>query len=215
MEKTSTFNSFDLLNEGPEPRITLAIQQRLFSSYAFIEEVLDDGLVLLKGAIEPQGEPDLYIAKYLQNSSQELSVRREPTVGDKVLVIGLDHMALQMFSEEDPLLVYAKSGYNRQSAIALPVGLYNEEAKIKIVLEEGNAEIELEKDLELDAENINLNSGSKGAARDGDEITLDQGLIDWLNQCALAGPSTQGPGPYPGTFTGKITSGSDSVKIGD
>lgn len=70
--------------------------------------------------------------------------------------------------------------------------------------------------LKMDAAGVNLNSGENGAARKEDSITSseteDPAFWTWVNAVSAAAGV---PGPAPTTLTGKITGGSETVKIGD
>ena len=59
---------------------------------------------------------------------------------------------------------------------------------------------------------VNLNNGSKGAARDGDsvEVTIPQGVF----LVPATTPAGFAPSPAPVTVSGKITEGSGKVKVG-
>lgn len=59
---------------------------------------------------------------------------------------------------------------------------------------------------------VNINNGSKGAARDGDsvEVTIPQGVF----LVPATTPAGFAPNPAPVTVTGKISEGSEKVKVG-
>ena len=78
---------------------------------------------------------------------------------------------------------------------------------------DGNIKIEAKKDITIKADgNVTINEGSKGAARKDDmvEVTIPSGSFI----VAVAGSATGTPNPAPVKVQGKITSGSDKVKIG-
>ncbi len=78
---------------------------------------------------------------------------------------------------------------------------------------DGNVKIEAKKDITIKTDgNVTINDGSNGAARKDDtvEVTIPSGSFI----IAVAGSATGTPNPAPVKVQGKITSGSDKVKIG-
>jgi uncharacterized protein involved in type VI secretion and phage assembly len=78
---------------------------------------------------------------------------------------------------------------------------------------DGNVIIESAGDVTVTGGAVNMNDGSKGAARQDDsvEVTIPSGSFI----IAVAGSATGTPNPAPVKVQGKITSSSGSVKIGD
>ena len=75
----------------------------------------------------------------------------------------------------------------------------------------GDAKVTAAGNAEVKGKTVVINSGTKGGARLGDEVTIDVAI----GEIIVAGSATTQQNTSPITLKGKITKASDTVKIGD
>jgi phage baseplate assembly protein gpV len=172
--------------------------------------------------------------------SVKLKNRRKPDGSDfelRKVPVATQHIGLANIPNVDDLVVVGFVSGNINAPIVLG-RLYNDEdvppkndagqviltsfesitmttkggTKIEVD-KDGNVTIEAKGDVKVKGNEINLNDGKKGAAREDDmvEVTIPSGSFI----VAVAGAGATGtPNPAPVKVQGKITSASGSVKIG-
>lgn len=116
--------------------------------YGFISKVYDDGLidvtharkgVTLEGKVLP--EYKTHGVELLVFSCAEFSVNLKPKTGDGVLLLGLKDLVETVKDLTQPATPKAFVHYDRSTIKAVPLSVFNDDAKIKLELEEGNANL--------------------------------------------------------------------------
>lgn len=166
--------------------------------------------------------------------SVKLKHKKQPDGSDfelRKVPLMTPHIGLANIPKVGELVVLAFVGGNINAPVILG-RLYNEADRppkndtgqmvltqldsLTIVMNSGT-KIEIDRDgnVKIDAKgNVTINDGSKGAARQDDQVEVTIPAGTFITTVAGAG-ATGTPNPAPVKVQGKITSASGSVKIGD
>ncbi len=87
--------------------------------------------------------------------------------GDKVLLLGLKDYIKKAADVNAATETTTYMHYTRETIKALPLCVFNDDAKVKITIEEGSLTIETEKDVTIKAENVTADC-SKLTVKNGD-----------------------------------------------
>jgi len=97
--------------------------------------------------------------------------------------------------------------------LELPKGIF------KVDSTEGAVDINASKNITIDGQEVNMNSGTNGVARLGDEVQStsadDSVFWTWINASATVLAGLGVASPIPTSLSSKITSSSSTVKAGD
>jgi len=227
--------AMDVVNNDIYTSINSIINSTKFISYGIIDEVVSDTVVNVVDASKSLGEEERMSCTYLSFASAEVSVKHKPKVGDLVLILSLQNKHQDLFTAKEAIEMYPFTGYTKRSCVALPVGLHIEDSSVIVEVNEGKVSLTMKElsvvseksslqlgDTTVDASDLVINSGAQGVARMNDSIMSsmadDTAFFTWVTTIStvvngLAPGSV--PPPFPSSLSGKITSGSSSVKIGD
>lgn len=168
----------------------------------FIEEVRDDGTVIVLLSYSKDDYTTRVKCEYLTQSSHNLEVSAPPRIDDVVLVLSMQHKEPSLFTATKPVEINSITGYTLLSCVCVPLGVIKNSAKTRIKVDDG--------EYSIDTDKIVLNSGTSGASRKGDKVTvtIPAGTV-------IIGASEGVPNPTPITLEGTIEAGSGTVFIGD
>lgn len=229
---------FELLKHSEYNSIATLINSAMIHDYGIIVQDIGDGDVEVLSVQKRRGSVTRMQCKYLSSSSSLLSVSLKPMPGDLVLIVGLQNKKESFFTATEPIEVTKSPGYTVLNCVAIPLGVFNSEASAKVTVTDetvtlesllpvtaivNNLDVDVEEDFTLDAASVKINAGGKKAARIGDSVDLTLSATD-IQSLAVALLTTGGftpasapaPASVPVTLNGgSITSGSDTVEIGD
>jgi hypothetical protein len=213
-------DALDLNRSDLHSNIKSRIDATPIHDYGIIETVFQDGYVGVLSIQKLNGGVCRIECKYLTVASAALSVDIVPEVGDPVMIISMQHRQEEMFSATEPIEVLQRSGYTKLSCVAVPLGVFREDSRTKIVFGEDAVSVESEGPVTVEAESVTINGAGKGASRVGDATQVtsvtDSAFWTWLQSASAALQSLAGVPVFTGSaITGQITEGSETVEIGD
>lgn len=140
---------------------------------------------------------------------QEFSLQFTLKTGDQVLLLGLKDYIKSVAEVNKPSSQDAFIHYARNTMKALPLSVFNDDAKVKIQIDGGN--------FDLSATKITMQGGgtNKNAARKGDQVKVVIPIGSFVTNVAGTGVQTVTKNITEVELTGTIQSGSGSVEIGD
>lgn len=199
---------FQLLANDEFSVIRSLVNKTVIHDYGIISRDMGDGYVEVLSVQRKCGSVQRIACKYLTMRSSMLSVSLPPTVGDLVMVIALQHRDDKMFTDGSPVDVYIPTGYSYDSCVAIPLGVFNEEAQNRVhVTEEGVAvevtealsataksvAVTAEENATVEASEIHLNGSSKSLVTHAE---LNAALSSFVTQLGLTLASgSNGGGP--------------------
>lgn len=178
------------------------INNTMQTGVGFIEEVLEDGTVIVDASFSDDHTVARMKCEYLSISSNEIEHSMKPTKNDIVLVLAMQHKDPAMFHTPETVVVEDKTGYTYMSCVCVPLGTIKNGAKISVNADDGKYSVTATK--------IFLNGDSKGAAREGDEVEVTIPAGSFLTKADKGVLNAT-----PVKVQGVITSSSKNVMIGD
>lgn len=163
---------FQLLANDEFSVVRSLINKTVIHDYGIISRDMGDGYVEVLSVQRKCGSVQRIACKYLTISSSMLSVSLPPTVGDLVMVIALQHRDDKMFTEGSPVDVYIPTGYSYDSCIAIPIGVFKEDAANRVSVTEDGVAVEVTESLSVTAKGVSISS-EENAAIDAAEIHLN------------------------------------------
>lgn len=187
------------------------VQNFYIVDYGYIHKINTDNTIDVKHAKKQQlldgtELPESITKKIevLTIGCHDFSLKFSLHTGDQVLLLGLKDYVPRVAEVKKATSQEAFIHYARNTMKALPLSVFNNDAKVKITIDGGK--------FDLSATKITMQGGgaNKNAARKGDQVkvTIPAGSV-------LIGAQAGVPNPSPIELTGTIQSGSGSVEIGD
>lgn len=195
--------------------ISTMIRSMLFAAYADVMEVKED-YVVVQGSVCENLMPFTASAKVVYPTTANVSMVFEPSVGDKVLVIGLQAYNDDMFKSKVPIIDTKDTPvqhYTLLGCVAIPMNIRNTKTDVEV----GWGKIKVGTS---NKEGIVLNKGDDPVVRWSELNTELQKLVTALNthyhevSGSITGAPkaiTPTPTPVPGTFTLDISSAASEV----
>lgn len=122
--------------------ISTMIRSMVFAAYADVMEVKGDSVVV-QSCVCNGAMSFTTLAKVVYPTTANVQVSFEPSVGDKVLVIGLQSYSDEMFKSDIPLLDNAENAvqhYTILGCVAIPMNI--EDSKVPLRVSDGDFKIE-------------------------------------------------------------------------
>lgn len=204
MLQPTKFSGLGVLDKDIFAYIKKFASSTFHTGIGFIEEVKDDGTVIVLLSYSDSKAVTRVRCEYLVQSSAQIEVSSPPKVDDIVLVISMQHKQESIFTESKVVEVPRKTGYTLLSCVCIPIGVVKNSAMTKVHAEDGI--------FTIDSETIVFNGGStdKKAARNGDKVKV---IIPAGTFLVSADKGVKNP--LPVEVEGTIIEGSSSVLIGD
>ncbi len=170
--------------------------------------------VKLKNRKQPDGSD--FELRRVPVATSHIGLANIPNVGDLVAIgfvsgeIGAPLILGRLYNDED---LPPKNDAGQMILTNMDSVTITTKGGTKIDIDkDGNVTIEASGDVKVKGNEVSINDGSKGAARQDDtvEVTIPPGSFI----VAVGGAATGTPNPAPVKVQGKITSASGSVKIG-
>ena len=204
MLQPTKFSGLGVLDKDIFAYIKKFASSTFHTGIGFIEEVKDDGTVIVLLSYSDSKAVTRVRCEYLVQSSAQIEVSSPPKVDDIVLVISMQHKQESIFTESKVVEVPRKTGYTLLSCVCIPIGVVKNSAMTKVHAEDGI--------FTIDSETIVFNGGStdKKAARNGDKVKV---IVPANTFLVSADKGVKNP--LPVEVEGTIIEGSSSVLIGD
>jgi len=149
-------DAFDLLKHDEFEATRALIQKTFLHDYGIIVKDFEDGSVEVVSVNKKYGSVTRMECTYLSSRSSVLSTSIKPTVGDLVLIIALPHITGKTFTTEEPIEVGKTSGYSTYNAVAIPLGVFNEDAATKIRFTDTDIDIESAADVKVSVKSLDV-----------------------------------------------------------
>lgn len=190
--------------------ISTVIRSMLFTTYADIVEVQDD-FVVVQGCVCENTMFFTTEAKIVYPTTSAVQVKFKPSVGDKVLVVGLQSYSDDMFLSDEPILDVPENNvqhYTILGCIAIPLNIESETQSLRI--SDGDFKIE-----GSDKHGITINEGEDPVVRWSELKTVLTNLQNIFNSHThqLLGVTIAGTANQTGSFTGGITGDTTTGRV--
>ena len=150
----NAINPIDLFKGNDNQLFTALFNASFVISYGFITEVLDTNEVIVQIAYKLGTCDRLVQCTYVVPSNSNLEVDSDPTEGDNVLILALQHLDSKTMEATESNQVKSMTGYGFFSAIAIPIGTRKGKAKCSVKVTDSTLEVTAP---DIDAE-ISLNT---------------------------------------------------------